>query len=250
MFCFTTLFSVTGSHAKVLCIHNLLICFLKSILKLFAPCHRKLPSFGEWPRILLLIYFLFSFFFFFFFFLNSLTFRPKETYQMKNETLQEARTLLVMSLFHGPVFLCRARMHQKVVGNFGSEADVWSLYYWRFRFSETSDFCESTGKVNSNRFTSSLLRKWTWLPTHAYEVQALTFELTDNFESNDVLPCGAYGPPCLNTRLQPRCLLSPFACVLGLSKLQNYEADSVCEFRDTVTIFAAGFSQMAWEICS
>ena len=30
-------------------------------------------------------------------------------------------------------------MHQKVVGNFGSEADVRSLYYRRFRSSETSD---------------------------------------------------------------------------------------------------------------
>ena len=32
-----------------------------------------------------------------------------------------------------------ARMHHKVVGNFGSEADVRSLYYRRFRFIETSD---------------------------------------------------------------------------------------------------------------
>ena len=30
-------------------------------------------------------------------------------------------------------------MHHKVVGNFGSEADVRSLYYSRFRFNETSD---------------------------------------------------------------------------------------------------------------
>ena len=35
--------------------------------------------------------------------------------------------------------LSRARMHHKVVGNFGSEADVRSLYYRRFRFNETSD---------------------------------------------------------------------------------------------------------------
>ena len=35
--------------------------------------------------------------------------------------------------------LTRARMHHKVVGNFGSEADVRSLYYRRFRFNETSD---------------------------------------------------------------------------------------------------------------
>ena len=33
----------------------------------------------------------------------------------------------------------RTRMHHKVVGNFGSEADVRSLYYSRFRFNETSD---------------------------------------------------------------------------------------------------------------
>ena len=52
----------------------------------------------------------------------------------------------------------------------------------------------STGEVNSNRVTSSLLRKRTQLPTHAHEVGALTFEVTDNFGSNDVLPCGAYGP--------------------------------------------------------
>ena len=52
----------------------------------------------------------------------------------------------------------------------------------------------STGEVNSNRVTSSLLRKRTRLPTHAHEVGALTFEVTDNFGSNVVLPCGAYGP--------------------------------------------------------
>ena len=33
----------------------------------------------------------------------------------------------------------RAGMHHKVVGNFGSEADVRNLYYRRFRFNETSD---------------------------------------------------------------------------------------------------------------
>ena len=32
------------------------------------------------------------------------------------------------------------------------------------------------------------------LPTYAYEVRALTFEVSDNFGSNDVRPCGAYGP--------------------------------------------------------
>ena len=35
--------------------------------------------------------------------------------------------------------LARARVHHKVVGNFGSEADVRSLYNRRFRFNETSD---------------------------------------------------------------------------------------------------------------
>ena len=32
-----------------------------------------------------------------------------------------------------------ARMHHKVVGNFGSEADVRSLYFRGFRFNDTSD---------------------------------------------------------------------------------------------------------------
>ena len=36
------------------------------------------------------------------------------------------------------------------------------------------------------RVTSSLLWKWTRLPTHACEVRALTFEVTDNFGSNGV----------------------------------------------------------------
>ena len=55
-------------------------------------------------------------------------------------------------------------------------------------------YSRSTGEVNSNRVTSSLLRKRTRLPTHAHEVRAFTFEVTDNFGSNVVLPCGAYGP--------------------------------------------------------
>ena len=37
-----------------------------------------------------------------------------------------------------------ARTHHKVVGNFGSEADAWSLYYQRFRFNETSDVSACT----------------------------------------------------------------------------------------------------------
>ena len=32
-----------------------------------------------------------------------------------------------------------ARMHHKVVGNFGSDTDVRSLYYRLFRFNDTSD---------------------------------------------------------------------------------------------------------------
>ena len=35
-------------------------------------------------------------------------------------------------------------MHHKVVGNFGSEADVQSLYYSRFTFNETSDIGANT----------------------------------------------------------------------------------------------------------
>ena len=35
-------------------------------------------------------------------------------------------------------------MHHKVVGNFGSEADVRSLYYSHFTFNETSDVDANT----------------------------------------------------------------------------------------------------------
>ena len=55
-------------------------------------------------------------------------------------------------------------------------------------------YSRSTGEVNSNRVASSLLRKRTRLPTHAHEVRSLTFEVTDNFESDVVLPRGAFGP--------------------------------------------------------
>ena len=55
-------------------------------------------------------------------------------------------------------------------------------------------YSRSTDEVSSNKVTSSLLRKWTRLPTDAYEVGALTLEVTDNYGSNGVLPCGAYGP--------------------------------------------------------
>ena len=37
-----------------------------------------------------------------------------------------------------------ALMHHKVVGNFGSEADVGSLYYRHFRFNQTSDVAACT----------------------------------------------------------------------------------------------------------
>ena len=60
-------------------------------------------------------------------------------------------------------------------------------------------YSRSTSEVDSNRVTSSLLRKRTRLPTNAHEVRALTFEVTDNFGSNVVLPCGAYGPWSLVT---------------------------------------------------
>ena len=43
------------------------------------------------------------------------------------------------SLYSTAFVLTRARMHDKVVGNFGSEADVGSLYFRGFRFKETSD---------------------------------------------------------------------------------------------------------------
>ena len=88
----------------------------------------------------------------------------------------------------------QGRMHHKVVGNFRSEADVRSLYYRRWSVLPKFATQRSIGEVNSNRVTSSLLRKWTRLPTHACEVGALTFEVTDNFGSNGALPCGAYRP--------------------------------------------------------
>ena len=68
----------------------------------------------------------------------------------------------------------------------------WFQIQWNFW--QRRMYSRSTGEVNSNRVTSSLLRKRTRLPTHAHEVRALTFEVTDNFGSNVVLPCGAYGP--------------------------------------------------------
>ena len=37
--------------------------------------------------------------------------------------------------------------------------------------------------------------------TYAYEVRVLTFEVSDNFGSNDVRPCGAYGSRLLLVRI-------------------------------------------------
>ena len=71
---------------------------------------------------------------------------------------------------------------------------VLQSFWIQWNFRRPCTYSRSTGEVNSNRVTSSLLRKWTWLPTHAYEVGALTLEVTDNYGSNDVLPCDAYRP--------------------------------------------------------
>ena len=73
-------------------------------------------------------------------------------------------------------------------------------------------YSRSPGEVNSNRVTSSLLRKRIRLPTHAHEVRALTFEVTDNFGSNVVLPCGAYGPRTLRQVGVGRMLIVPATC--------------------------------------
>ena len=75
-------------------------------------------------------------------------------------------------------------------------------------------YSRSTGEVNSNRVTSSLLRKRTRLLTHAHEVRALTFEVTDNFGSNVVLPCGAYGPRSPKAWVS-FCLFNSFLTVEG-----------------------------------
>ena len=89
-------------------------------------------------------------------------------------------------------------------------------------------YSQSIGEVNSNRVTSSLLQKWTRLPTHACEVGALTFEVTDNFGSNDLLPCGAYGPrwflPCEGGTLATCFFPSGISACndLGYSYLENF----------------------------
>ena len=56
----------------------------------------------------------------------------------------------------------------------------------------------------NQRSKFSLLRKRTRLPTHVHKVRALTFEVTDNFGSNVVLPYGAYGPISGDTKLESR----------------------------------------------
>ena len=48
-------------------------------------------------------------------------------------------SMALVQLCTNPVQHIRARMHHKVVGNFGSEADVRSLYFRGFRFNQTSD---------------------------------------------------------------------------------------------------------------
>ena len=48
----------------------------------------------------------------------------------------------------------------------------------------------STGEVNYVLATS----KTNQTSDPCTRVRALTFEVTDNFGSNDLLPCGAYGP--------------------------------------------------------
>ena len=86
--------------------------------------------------------------------MDSIAVQEQELVKLVNH-LEEAPTAYGMQI--------RARMHHKVVGNFGSEADIRSLHYSRFRFNETSDvrtlYSRWTGEVNSNRVTSSLLRK-------------------------------------------------------------------------------------------
>ena len=55
-----------------------------------------------------------------------------QTAKVKTKESSDVRPIVTASL-------AWARMHHKVVGNFGSEADVRSLYFRGFRFNETSD---------------------------------------------------------------------------------------------------------------
>ena len=93
-------------------------------------------------------------------------------------------------------------------------------------------YSRSTGEVNSNRVTSSLLQKRTRLPTHAHEVGALTFEVTDNFGSNAVLPCGAYGPRLghqeIDTEYKRSSVGRPLGEVDSMSTIQA-QSEDVCK---------------------
>ena len=78
-------------------------------------------------------------------------------------------------------------MHHKVVGNFGSEADVRSLYHRRLDSMKlpTSGAC-THGRPREEILTELRPRYVKNEPdfqTLAYEVRALTFEVTDNFGS-------------------------------------------------------------------
>ena len=98
-------------------------------------------------------------------------------------------------------------------------------------------YSRSIGEVNSNGVTSSLLRKWTRLPTHACEVRVLTFEVTDNFGSTGVLPCGAYGPMCMH------CLCPlPSPDTLCIMLLHCHHSDDIIENIDDDDAAFAVFS--------
>ena len=60
-------------------------------------------------------------------------------YQTGQRAQQTTNKLLRPHTHNSFLMVTRARMHHKVVGNFGSEVDVRSLYYRGFRFNETSD---------------------------------------------------------------------------------------------------------------
>ena len=54
----------------------------------------------------------------------------------------------------------RAHMHHKVVGNFGSEADVLSLYFRRFRFNETYNDNNYNNNNNNNNNNNRIQRRY------------------------------------------------------------------------------------------
>ena len=74
------------------------------------------------------------------FVLSSKSFEEQQTRILNlNTKIVYIATGYVISASCSTISEIWARMHQKVVGYFGSEADVRSLYYSRFRFNETSD---------------------------------------------------------------------------------------------------------------